>query len=368
MSTRTSPRAPRVLLAGGGSGGHVFPALAVGEELVGRGADIHFAGSPTGMEAELVPSRGVRFHPLRARPFVGQGPVGRVAAVATMARSALAARTLVRREGIDITLGTGGYASVPATVGTRLAGRPVVLLEPNADAGAANRLASRLAVGACVAAGARPRLHCPQWETGVPVRRSFQGTITALPEGTLRILVLGGSQGSAELNRCVPTAVAAADPERRVAVRHQCGRGHAPAAVAAWAAAGHHAEVTEFIDDVAAAMRESHLVISRAGAITLAELAAVGRGAVLVPLMAAGAHQLGNARERERLGAAIVVEGGAGLPERLATSLTSVFSDPALPGTLATRAAALARPDAAARIADHLLEAVSARWATREAA
>ena len=160
-----------VLLAGGGSGGHIFPALAVGEELTARGWRVSFAGAPEGMEARLVPERGVPFHGLPARALVGRGPLAKVGSLATLGRSAFAASGLIRRIGAHVVLGTGGYASAPAVIGARLAGRPVLLLEPNAHAGVANRWASRWASGAAVGwREAIADLKCPAWVTGVPVR------------------------------------------------------------------------------------------------------------------------------------------------------------------------------------------------------
>lgn len=364
MTRHHNPTArTHVLLAGGGSGGHVFPALAVAEALAQRGVEVSFAGSAAGMEAGLVAARGVRFHPVEAKAWVGRGPLARVATVATLVRSSLAARQLVRREGVAVTLGTGGYVSVPTMLGTRLAQRPTVLLEPNAAAGTANRMLSRFATGACVPAGAQPHLACPLWETGVPVREAFAAAAGPLPDGPIRILVLGGSQGSVELNAEVPLAIAAADPAHQVEVLHQAGRGRREAAGLRWQATAHPAEVVEFVDDVATAMRASHLVISRAGAITLAELAAVGRGALLVPLAAAGDHQRHNAESFARHGAGVAVAGGVGLAARLQLELERLLHDRMLLETMHQAARAHHRGDAAGAIADRLLAVAGGRAA-----
>ena len=144
-------RERHALLAGGGTGGHVFPALAVAEELLARGWRVSFAGTASGLEARLVPERGIPFYVLPARPLLGRGPLARVQALATLARSAVSAARLIRRLGVTVVLGTGGYASAPAVVGGRLTGRPVLLLEPNARAGVANRWLSRCAAGKCPA-------------------------------------------------------------------------------------------------------------------------------------------------------------------------------------------------------------------------
>jgi UDP-N-acetylglucosamine--N-acetylmuramyl-(pentapeptide) pyrophosphoryl-undecaprenol N-acetylglucosamine transferase len=195
------------------------------------------------------------------------------------------------------------------------------------------------------------------------VRAAFAAAAGRLPEGPTRILVLGGSQGSAELNDAVPAALAAADPEHHVKVLHQAGRGRREVALARWQASGHPAEVVEFVDDVAAAMAACHLVVSRAGAITLAELAAVGRGALLVPLAAAGDHQRHNAENFAANGAGVAVTGGAGLAGRLQGELEQLLRDRERLATMHRAAHALHRADAAADIADRLMAVAAGRAA-----
>ena len=195
-----------MLFAGGGTGGHVFPALAVAEELVGRGWGVRFAGAAGGIEARLVAGRGWPFDALAARPLVGRGPLARLGALATLGRSAVGAARLIRRSGVGVVVGTGGYVSAPAVVGARLAGRPSLLVEPNAHAGVANRWLSRWAAGAAVAApSAAAGLRCPSWVTGVPVRREFHlagERPAAPPHGGAR----GCSSSAAARGRCSSTA------------------------------------------------------------------------------------------------------------------------------------------------------------------
>jgi UDP-N-acetylglucosamine--N-acetylmuramyl-(pentapeptide) pyrophosphoryl-undecaprenol N-acetylglucosamine transferase len=345
-----------VLLAGGGSGGHVFPALAVGEELGRRGWRVSFAGDPRGMEKRLVEGRGVEFVPLAARPLVGRGAAGRLLALATTGRSALAARRWLRRSGVDVVVGTGGYASAPAALGAALARRPLLLIEPNARPGAANRWLSRFAAAAAVGwESAAAGLRCPARVTGVPVRAAFATVPALAPEAAPRLLALGGSQGSRRLNQLLPGAVAAA--RRRVpalAVVHQCGERLADEARAAWAAAGDPpgVEVVPFVADVAGALAGASLVVSRAGAITLAEIAAAGRPAVLLPLALAGAHQADNARAFETAGAGRVIEESGADAGSLGALLGDLLAAPAGLAAMGARARALARPGAAAAIAD----------------
>jgi UDP-N-acetylglucosamine--N-acetylmuramyl-(pentapeptide) pyrophosphoryl-undecaprenol N-acetylglucosamine transferase len=318
MGGRDARDAPHALLAGGGTGGHVFPALAVAEELLARGWRVSFAGTPSGLEARLVPERGIPFYVLPARPLLGRGPLARVGALATLARSAVSAAGLIRRLGVTAVLGTGGYASAPAVVGGRLTRRPVLLLEPNARAGVANRWLSRCATAAAVGyAETASGLRCPATVTGVPVRGEFfaipelaeggaSGESSPAARGTsstpatlgasgASLLVLGGSQGARQLNRALPAAAAlllAAMPELRIV--HQAGARHLDETRAAYAAAGagpRQVQVVAFLEDMAGAMAACRLLVSRAGAITVAEICAAGRAALLAPLAIAKGHQ-----------------------------------------------------------------------------
>jgi UDP-N-acetylglucosamine--N-acetylmuramyl-(pentapeptide) pyrophosphoryl-undecaprenol N-acetylglucosamine transferase len=352
MATASSPH--HVLLAGGGSGGHVFPALAVGEELAGRGWRVSFTGMAAGMEAGLVAARGIDFHPLPARPLVGRGLAGKARALATVAASSFAARRLLRALGADAVLGTGGYVSAPAVLGARLARKPVLLLEPNGRAGVANRWLSRVATGAAVGYQAAVQdLHCPCWVTGVPVRAAFFAIPADLPPlAAPRLLVLGGSQGAQQINQAM-SAAAAALVARFSALRivHQAGARHLEAARAAYAAAGvgaPHVEVVPFLDDVAAAMAASHLLVSRAGAITLAEVCAAGRPSLLLPLAIAQGHQVENARVLADAGAAEMLPSDQVSADRLADLLAGLLA------AMGRAARALARPRAAADIADRV--------------
>jgi UDP-N-acetylglucosamine--N-acetylmuramyl-(pentapeptide) pyrophosphoryl-undecaprenol N-acetylglucosamine transferase len=356
----TNDAAPlHVLLAGGGTGGHVFPALAVAEELAARGWRVSFTGSATGLEARLVTERGLPFHPLPARPLVGRGLLDKVRSLTTLAGSARAASRMIRQLGADVVLGTGGYVSAPAVLGARLARRPVLLLEPNAHAGVANRWLSRFANGAAV--GYRQtinELRCPCWVTGIPVRAAFFTVPAELPPASaLRLLVLGGSQGAQQINQAMPT-VAARLLDRLPALRilHQAGARNLDAAKQAYAAAGikDRVEIVPFLDDVAGAMAASHLLVSRAGAITLAEICAAGRASLLLPLSIAQGHQMGNAQLLAEAGAAEVIPSAELTPERLGDRLEALLGDlPALE-RMGREARGLARPRAVADIADRL--------------
>jgi UDP-N-acetylglucosamine--N-acetylmuramyl-(pentapeptide) pyrophosphoryl-undecaprenol N-acetylglucosamine transferase len=364
---RSRSAASRVLLAGGGSGGHVFPALAVGEELEARGWSVHWAGRAGSMEEELVRAAGLPFHEVAARAVVGSGPLARLRAFGTLAYSTARCRSMVRRLDPRVVVGTGGYVSVPVVLG---APRPAILLEPNARAGVANRFLARWARGAAVAhPSAAADLRCPAHVTGVPVRRAFFEIGEAAAPPPLRVLVLGGSQGARQLNALVPAACAlltrgaAARRGLALEVRHQVGGGAVESARQAWAesraakAPGVTVEVTPFIEDVASALDRAQVVVSRAGAITVAEICAAGRASILVPLEAAGAHQVDNARAAESAGAAVLLAGEAATAEGLAAALAELAAGPERLAAMGRAARSLARPDAASAIAD-LVEAV----------
>lgn len=350
-----------VLLAGGGSGGHVFPALAVGEVLAARGHQVSFAGRSESLEERLARESGLEFLPLAARPLLGRGALARLQALATLVRSTVAARRTVRERAIDGVLGTGGYASAAAVLGGRWAGRPAAIVEPNAAAGLANRWLSRVASGAAVAFEATAReLACPCWTTGVPVREAFFAASPVRAEGKPRLLVLGGSQGSQRLNAVLPAALErlfSALPE--LSVLHQCGDPHLETTLAAYRGAGLETprlRVVPFVDNVPAAMAAVDLVVSRAGAITLAEICAAGRPSLLLPLAIAAGHQEANARLLAEAGAACLLTDGELDATRLAEELRALLGERERLVAMGARARALARPGAAAAIADHLSE------------
>lgn len=353
-------RRPHLLLAGGGTGGHVFPALAVADEMRRRGWSVSFAGSPQGLEARLAPEHGLAFHPLAAKPMLGRGPLDRARALAVLIRSSFAARALVRELGAAAVLGTGGYASAAGALGGWLARRPVLLLEPNAASGGANRQLSRVAREALLAFDATAReLKCPTTTTGVPVRAAFFGVpALAAVSDHPHLLVLGGSQGAKQLNELVPKAVAPLlEQLPGLTVRHQCGRAHLHAAHAAYSNAGcdlARVEITAFIDDVAGAMARADLVLSRAGAITVAEIAAAGRPAIFVPLSIAGGHQIPNAAALAEAGAASLVRPEEASVETLRSHLAELLPDRAALVEMGRRARGFARPNAVAEIAGRI--------------
>ena len=350
-----------VVIMAGGTGGHVFPALAVAERLRARGIAVSWLGTRRGIEADLVPRAGFEIDWISVGGLRGKGLLGWLLAPLKLALALGQALAALRRRRPDAVLGLGGFASGPGGVAARLLALPLVIHEQNAVAGLTNRLLARIANRVLEAfPGTFPAARGAV-ATGNPVRAE----IAALPnpevrlagrDGALRLLVLGGSQGAGALNALVPAA--AARLPGRLAIRHQCGRAGFDATQAAYAAGGIAAEVLPFIDDMAAAYAWADLVLCRAGALTVAEVAAAGVGALLVPFPhAVDDHQTRNA--------GYLVERGAGrlLPqagldaERLAADLAALAEDRAGLLAMARAARAAARPDATALVAAHCLRA-----------
>ncbi len=352
-----SPTAAHALFAGGGSGGHVFPGLAVAAELAARGWLVSWLGRAGGMEERLVRARGLEFHALPARAVVGRGPIAAARAGATLVGSAVRARRLIRAREVGVVVGTGGYVSAPGVAGAALARRPALLVEPNARAGAANRWMSRMAGAAALGyASAAKDFRCRVEVTGVPVRREFFEIPAERAAATPRLLVLGGSQGAQQFNRLLPRAL-----ERlrgRIAeleVVHQVGERHLEVTREAYDARALGAiqvRTVAFLDDVAGEMGRADIVISRAGAVTLAEICAAGRPSVLVPLAIARGHQAENAAALAEAGAAVLLAGAEAGEGRLAEAIAGLLADRGRRLEMGAAARALARPGAAAAIAD----------------
>lgn len=349
----------RALLTGGGTGGHVYPALAIGQRLLERGWEVSFLGRPDGLEARVFGAHSYDFHGFSSQAVLGRGLMQRAGALATLAKSSVQARALLGRLASEIVVATGSYVSVPAAVAARSRGLPLLLVEPNARAGLANRWLSRVAT---IAATSHERtskdLRCECQVTGVPVRqRFFDIGSPELHPGTWRILVLGGSQGALVLNLILPGALKAiaVDVGGAFEVLHQAGYGKAEVAEEAYREHGVKAEIVEFLEDVPAAMAQADLILSRAGAITLAEICAAGRPSLLFPLPGVAQHQLQNARQMRDAGAAEIVEDP--VVGAVASSLREILDRDRLAG-MAKAAGSLARPRAVDDIAD-LVETLS---------
>jgi UDP-N-acetylglucosamine--N-acetylmuramyl-(pentapeptide) pyrophosphoryl-undecaprenol N-acetylglucosamine transferase len=351
----------RILLAGGGTGGHVFPALAIGRELAERGVAVEFVGTARGIEATRVPAAGFPLHCLHVEPMKGGGAKRVVRGAWIASRATASSLALLRRLRPDAVLSVGGYAAGPISLAAALTRIPLAVYEPNAMPGLTNRMLRPLCKRAFVvwpeAERAFGASRARKW--GVPLRAEFTARkkevdVAAHPYGTpLRVLVLGGSQGASSLNREAPKALA----DLPVSIVHQCGKNDEEQVRAAYRELrpkGPSIDVRPFIEDVALELLQADLVIARAGASSVAELCAIGKAAILVPFpFAADNHQEHNARSLEKQGACICL-----LDSELATlsaAVRGLCQDEAKRRSLAENASRAFAPDATARIATELI-------------
>jgi len=354
MSTQS--RRKTLLVMAGGTGGHIFPALAVADVLRQQGWRIVWLGNPNGMEATLVPARGYECAWVNFAAVRGKGVLRKLMLPVNLLRACLAARRVIRQVRPDVVLGMGGYITFPGGLMARLAGVPLIIHEQNAVAGLANKVLSRIA--SRVLSGFPATLPQAQW-VGNPVRTE----IAALAEPVrryseragqpLQVLVVGGSLGAQALNRQVPKALAELAAIERPQIRHQTGPRDLASVREAYAALNVAADVQPFIEDMAAALAWADLVVCRAGALTVAELAAAGVASVLVPFPhAVDDHQRVNAEflaqghEGQVAGHCVVQHAltPACLAQLLRQSRTELAAQ-------ATAARALARPEAAQTVA-----------------
>lgn len=352
----------KLAVAGGGTGGHLFPGLAVAELARERGvaSEVVFFGAERGIEAWAVPKAGFELVAEKVHGIAGGSPVAALRSIKEMLSAALRARREIRRRGIDVVVGLGGYASAPAVLAARSCGVPVVLLEQNRRPGISNRALGRLASRVCTSfestASSFPagKVVC----TGNPLRRGF--AVRPPFEGRDLLLVFGGSAGARSLNRAMTSALAAirrdagaAGGPKLPAIVHQVGKPFVEEVRAAYAEAGVDVEVTAFIDDMPAMYARARLAVCRAGATSIAELIATGTPSILVPLASsAGGHQMENARELETAGAACVVRDDEECARSLRIALERLLPDDGELGLMSERAAAMGRPGATERVLD----------------
>ena len=350
----------RVLIAGGGTGGHIIPALAVARELVARhGAEVLFVGTARGMETRMVPEAGFNLRLVDVGPLKNVSLITRLRTAVDLPRSVLACRRLIREFKPSVVFGVGGYASGPGMAAALLLKVPTMAFEPNAVPGLANRL-----VGKRVQAAAVNFPSAAQWfrnaeVTGIPVRPEFfalQPPDTAAP----RLLVFGGSQGARLFNKTLPRiAPALLDAVPGLTILHQSGVRHVESTQADYAASGAAPErwqVRPFLDDMPVHFGRASLVMARSGASTVAEMAAAGKPALLVPFAAAADdHQRRNAEEMVNAGAALMLqERDLDDPARLLEALKGLLTSPERLAAMAAAAHTQAHPGAAERIADRL--------------
>lgn len=345
----------------GGTGGHIFPGIAVADELRARGVPVVWLGGEVGLEGRLVPQAGIPLEKLAFSGVRGKNIATLLMAPLRLLRAVLAARQILQKTSPRSVLSMGGYAAAPGGIAAWLARFPLIVHEQNRVPGFTNRLLAQFARRLLAGFSDAFPPGRAEW-VGNPVRADIAAMSPpndrlAARSGAPRLLVIGGSQGAQILNTRVPAALAMMPASLRYDVRHQCGAKHVDSARAAYAAAGVSVSVEPFIDDMVAAYAWADLVVCRAGALTIAELAAAGLASVLVPFAAAvDDHQTRNAEALVGVGAARLLPENVASIDRLSSLLTELGNDRAQLLAMATAARTLAKPEATRRIADCCLE------------
>ncbi len=351
--------AANVLIMAGGTGGHVFPALACAHEFQSRGYKVHWLGTPRGIENEVVPAAGLPLHLIEVSGLRGKSVASLLKAPWQLLRSLWQARRVMRQLQPVCVLGLGGYVTGPGGLAARLAGVPLVIHEQNAVAGTANRSLAPFAARVCEAFPGTFAASDKRRTTGNPVRTELflETPRDSLADRRPRLLVLGGSLGAEPLNKLLPDALAQVSSELRPEVFHQSGKQHADVTRERYEATGVAAQVAPFIKDMASAYAWADLVICRAGALTVCELAAAGLPSFLVPLPhAIDDHQTHNAEYLAKEGAALLLPQATTDAAALAAQLTEVLMQPEKLKAMGATARRLSRPDATRTVVDICLE------------
>lgn len=351
-----------ILLMAGGTGGHIFPALAVAKELRQQGWKLHWLGSEGGMEEELVPKHDIKMTLLPVKGVRNKGIMSLIKAPFQLLRSILMARSAIKKIKPDVALGMGGFASGPGGVAAKLCGVPLVLHEQNAIAGMTNEQLNRLSN---ITLQAYPGAFVESEKVatvGNPVRTDLMNIEAAkeridIAKGSVKLLIIGGSRGALILNNKIPKMLNIINDGLKVKVRHQCGKGNLGDVAADYKNLTNDLvdyDVTEFIDDMAAAYSWADLVICRAGALTVAEIAMAGCASILVPYPhAVDDHQTHNARYLAGQGGAVIIQ-QHDLDERnLANLITALANDKQRIIDMAITAKSLAKPHATQQVADY---------------
>ncbi len=355
----------KLLIAGGGTGGHVFPALAVAREWVSRdaGREVVFVGTERGLEAKLVPQAGIPLEKVRAAGLKGIGGMRLVRNAGMLLPALWDSAAILRRHRFAAVFGTGGYAAGPVMLTAVAQFLPTVIFEPNAQPGFTNRVLANLVTRVATAyEWTAKRLGRKAVVTGCPVRREFFACPARQHAAPFHILITGGSQGALAINRAVVDALdLLVVRKKELSIVHQTGERDYNAVRVAYARREFPAEVQPFLFDMAERFAQADLIVCRSGAITVAEVAAAGRAAIFIPFGAAtDSHQLRNALVMERAGAARVIREHELAPERLANEIFALLDLPGRLREMEERARQLARPRAAEDIVN-LIEQVARR-------
>ncbi|OOF42034.1 undecaprenyldiphospho-muramoylpentapeptide beta-N-acetylglucosaminyltransferase [Rodentibacter rarus] len=344
----------KLLVMAGGTGGHIFPAIAVAQTLQKQGWAICWLGTKDRMEAQLVPQYGIPIRFIQISGLRGKGIKALLTAPYAILRAVLQAKKIIQQEKPDAVLGMGGYVSGPGGVAAKLCGVPIILHEQNAIAGLTNQWLAKIATR--VLQGF-PKAFPHAEVVGNPVRQDFFTMPTpqerfAGRDEKLNVLVVGGSQGARILNQTLPKVVAQLSD--KLNIRHQVGKGNVENVTALYGENASQVKITEFIDDMAEAYAWADVVICRSGALTVCELAAVGAAAIFVPFQHQDKQQYLNAKYLADVGAAKIVEQADLSPEVLIDYLQNSTRDELL--TMALKAKAMSTPFAAQRVADVIIE------------
>jgi len=360
----------RMLVAGGGTGGHVFPGIALAEEVVTRhpANDVVFVGTARGLEARVVPEAGYPIELIEVKGLKGKGILGALLNLLLLPQAFLQSWRILRRWRPDVVGGVGGYASGPVVLTAWLMHIPTAVQEQNAIAGMTNRILGRVA-RAAFTAFPEAAAHFPRrrvYQLGNPIRRQLMDNYMRprVEHAEPRLLVFGGSQGAHALNmRVIEALPHLADLRERVRITHQTGALDREQVEKGYRACGFVPDVREFITDMSAVYAESDLVVCRAGATTLAELTVCKKPAILVPFPAAADnHQFLNAKSLVDAGAAVMIEEKDLTGELLASEIRAILGNPERREKMARAAGRLGSPQAAKEIADVCAELVRRRW------
>jgi UDP-N-acetylglucosamine--N-acetylmuramyl-(pentapeptide) pyrophosphoryl-undecaprenol N-acetylglucosamine transferase len=351
----------RLMIAGGGTGGHLFPGVAIAEELRARApdAEVVFVGTKRGIEARVLPDLGWKLELIEVSGLKTVGALGALRGLFRLPRALLQARRIVKHFRPDAVIGVGGYASGPVVLAAKLAGIPTAICEQNSIPGLTNKILGRLVRAVFLSFDESRRFFKPKKivMAGNPVRRALVQKLLAAPAATpgdtVHVLVSGGSQGAVAVNELASQALIALAKDHKLAITHQTGEKDLEATAARYRDAGVTADCRAFIKDMAATYHEADLIIGRAGATTVAELAIAGKPAVFIPYpFAADNHQELNAREMATKGAALMFRQADLTAEKLADALRPLLAEPARRVEMGAAMKSLAKPGAAAAVID----------------
>jgi UDP-N-acetylglucosamine--N-acetylmuramyl-(pentapeptide) pyrophosphoryl-undecaprenol N-acetylglucosamine transferase len=364
----------RVLIAGGGTGGHLYPGIALAEEITKAGGEVLFVGTSRGLESKLVPAAGFPLELMEVAGLKRKGLKGFVRGIVLLPKAFGRSREILSRFKPDLVVGVGGYASGPLCFAAAVSGYPTVIQEQNSRPGFTNRMLGRFASRVFTAFGDASRSFAKRKLRllGTPVRRRFLDKVQAVDPAKVKgekLVILGGSQGSHAVNELVSTMIQVLKARYTLPhVIHQTGEAEIDRMVLYYEALGlsDKVEVRAFIDDVPGVLADAALVVARAGALTLAELAIMGRPAVLIPLpTAADDHQTLNALEFARAGAAVVVPQYTTAANELADIVNALLSDPAKLAQMGEAMRKLGRPEATSQIVGELSALVEGKVRAR---